>query len=221
MNKNAKWTIMIAAALVLLIAGATVAYSKLGADFESPQLAVVGNEKDHTQQIDIEEQPNIKDEAEEQAYTKTQADTEETEKETIQAPDFTMYDMEGNALNLSDFSGKPVILNFWASWCGPCKSEMPDFQEAYKEYGEEIQFLMVNLTDGYQETVEKASSFINDAGYTFPVYFDTDTAGAATFGVYSIPMTFFIDKDGNMAAYAQGAINQETLQTGINMIYNR
>lgn len=215
MNKSAKWTIWIAIAFVLLIIGASVAYSKLGADFESPQLAVVENE------TEADGENAQQTETSDETVAEVQAETEKAEQETIQAPDFTMYDIDGNDLQLSDFSGKPVILNFWASWCGPCKSEMPDFQEAYKEYGEEIQFLMVNLTDGYQETVEKASSFINDAGYTFPVYYDTDTAGASAYGVYSIPMTFFIDKDGNMAAYAQGAINKETLQTGIDMIYNR
>ncbi|MBQ4347432.1 MAG: TlpA family protein disulfide reductase, partial [Firmicutes bacterium] len=87
------------------------------------------------------------------------------------APDFTVYDSEGNAVMLSDFIGKPIVLNFWASWCGPCKMEMPEFNEAYAELGEDIQFLMVNVTTG-RETQESASAFIEENGYSFPVFYD-------------------------------------------------
>ena len=131
-----------------------------------------------------------------------------------------MYDEEGNAFRLSDFEGKPVVLNFWASWCGPCKLEMPDFDEAYGKYGEDIHFLMVNMTDGYQENVESAKEFIDDSGYNFPVYYDTDVDAARTYGVYSIPTTYFIDKDGYVIANGRGALDAETLQIGIDYIYD-
>jgi len=134
------------------------------------------------------------------------------------APDFTVYDAEGNAHKLSDFRGKPVVLNFWASWCGPCKSEMPDFDDAYKKYGEDIHFVMVNLTDGSQETVESASTFISQSGYSFPVYYDTDMDAAATYGVNSVPITFFIDSSGAIVAYGSGALTAENLEQGIGMI---
>ncbi len=134
------------------------------------------------------------------------------------APDFTVYDLEGNAFRLSDFRGKPVVLNFWASWCGPCQMEMPDFNEAYLELGDQVNFLMVNLTDGQQETQAKASSFIEKKGYVFPVYYDTGIEAATAYGVYSIPMTLFIDAEGYGVAQATGAINRETLQIGLDMI---
>ena len=134
------------------------------------------------------------------------------------APDFTVYDRDGNAHSLSDFRGQPVIVNFWASWCGPCKSEMPDFEEKYKEYGDEIQFLMVNLTDGRQETVESAAAFIEGAGYTFPVYFDTEFSGAAAYAVNAVPATYFIDERGVMVAYGKGAMSADVLQKGIDML---
>ena len=134
------------------------------------------------------------------------------------APDFTVYDLEGKAVSLSDFRGKPVILNFWASWCGPCKSEMPDFQAKFEEYGEQIHFLIVNLTDGSQETVESAQGFVDGQGYTFPVYFDTDYSGAMAYAVNAVPATYFIDEAGNLVAYGKGALTGETLQRGIDML---
>ena len=144
----------------------------------------------------------------------------ETEPEKQLAPDFTIVDREGKELKLSDMRGKPVVLNFWASWCGPCKSEMPDFDAAFKKYGNEINFMMVNLTDGSKETIDTASAFIENAGYTFPVYFDTASAGAAAYGVSSIPVTYFIDAEGYLVAYGRGMLSADSLQSGIDMLFN-
>lgn len=143
-----------------------------------------------------------------------------TEDKRMLAPDFTAYDLDGNEMKLSDFIGKPIVLNFWASWCGPCKMEMPEFNEFYQKYGENVQFLMVNMTDGSRETVEKASSFIEKNGYTFPVYYDTAFSAAMTYGVTSLPTTYFIDTDGYLVAQGRGALSRDNLQTGIDMIYS-
>ncbi|MCI8742209.1 MAG: redoxin domain-containing protein [Lachnospiraceae bacterium] len=134
------------------------------------------------------------------------------------APDFTVQDGEENPVKLSDMVGKPVVLNFWASWCPPCKMEMPDFQEAFTEYGDSVHFMMVNLTDGARETVDTAKKYVEDQGYTFPVYFDTGSEAAIVYGIMAVPATFFIDAEGKPVARASGAIDRETLEKGIEMV---
>mgnify|MGYP000002361418 CR=1 FL=1 len=192
--KNKKTFFIIALVFVLLIGGATVLYRQLGKNIAAEQLATQS-----TNQSD-------------------ESAAGETEQK-IKAPDFTVYDLDGNEVHLSDFIGKSVVLNFWASWCSPCKMEMPDFNEKYLEIGEEVQFLIINMTDGSRETVETASAFIAEQGYSFPVFYDTDQDAAATYGVYSLPTTYFIDADGNVIAQATGVIGAETLQQGIDMIF--
>lgn len=141
------------------------------------------------------------------------------EEEIPLAPDFTVYDADGNEVHLSDFQGKPVVLNFWATWCTYCKMHLPVFEDAYQTYGEDIHFLMVNLTDGSRETVESASSYIEENSYSFPVYYDTSYGAAIAYGTSSIPVTYFIDAEGHAIVYGMGALNAETLQRGIDMIY--
>jgi len=144
--------------------------------------------------------------------------TGQTEAAAKAAPDFTVYDIDGDPHKLSDFRGKPVILNFWASWCGPCVSEMPEFQNFYDTYGDKIHFVLVNLTDGMQETVESASAFLEKQGYTMPVYYDTDIDAAMVYGVNAVPVSYFIDAEGNFEAWAQGALSADMLQQGVDML---
>ena len=134
MNSKKK-ILIIAVVFVLLLAGAFLLYNKLSGSVAPDQLAA----EDETQNQDEES---------------------DGQQAKVKAPDFVVYDKDGNKVGLSDYLGKPVVLNFWASWCGPCASEMPDFEEAYKERGDKIQFLMINLTDGYQETMESATEYI-------------------------------------------------------------
>ena len=141
------------------------------------------------------------------------------EIESEMAPDFTVYTADGAPVKLSDMNGKPLVLNFWASWCPPCKSEMPDFDEICKEFDGKVTFMMVNLTDGVQETVESARNFIHMMEYSFPVYYDTSMEASNVYGIQSIPTTFFIDAEGKLIAYANGAMDGETLKRGIGMIY--
>ena len=134
------------------------------------------------------------------------------------APDFSVEDINGNTVRLSDFLGQPVVLNFWASWCGPCKSEMPAFQALYDQYGDSVAFLMVNLTDGGQETRDTAKSFLAQSGYTFPVYLDTAYEAAIAYGVSAIPVTYFINSEGQLMAYGQSALSEASLLEGLSYI---
>ena len=196
---NKKNLMVISLALVLLIGGASVLYTRLGHSLSMDQLAV--------------QQPQ-----QETAAPSETAAEENAAPEPALAPDFTVYDRDGNEVQLSDYTGKPIVLNFWASWCGPCQMEMPDFHEKYLELGQDVHFLMVNMTDGSRETVDSASAFVDKNAYAFPVFYDTAVDAAMTYGIYSLPTTYFINAKGHAIAQATGSINAETLQRGIDMI---
>jgi len=205
--KSKKTFLILLLAFVLLLGGAYVLYDRLGQDAAPNQIAAQPPQENPPQDPSPEdpEEPS--------------GNTEESEEPELSfAPDFTVYDADGNEVTLSEHLGKPVVVNFWASWCGPCKMEMPDFNEKYQELGEEVHFLMINVTDGSRETVESASAFIAEQGYVFPVFYDTTSMAAMTYGAYSLPSTYFIDAEGHAVARAVGAIDGETLQYGIDMI---
>jgi len=143
--------------------------------------------------------------------------TSENNTEYDPAPDFTVLDYDGKEVKLSDFRGNPVVINFWATWCYYCKEEMPDFNDAYKKYPE-VKFMMVDAADGYQETVESGKKYIEEQGFEFDVYFDTNMEAVNAYYVSGFPATYFIDKDGNLVAGANGMIDFETLEKGIKMI---
>jgi thiol-disulfide isomerase/thioredoxin len=140
------------------------------------------------------------------------------QKEKTAAPDFTVYDADGNTVKLSDLKGKPVVVNFWASWCPPCKRELPDFDEVYLDYKDDVVFMMVDLVDGQRETQETGQTHVDGNGYIFPVYFDTKQDAAYTYQLSAIPDTLFIDSEGNISNAYKGAIDKETLEKEISLI---
>lgn len=194
MNKKTE-TILLIAVFALFIGIAVFAYNTL-----SPKVSSQNN-------IDVTQNKG-----------EVSPTNQDEENEKIRAPDFTALDMDGNSVKMSDLFGKPIVLNFWASWCSSCKSEMPEFNEAYEKAGEEITFMMVDLVDGKRETEEKGAQYIKEQGFSFPVYFDTKQDAANIYGIVSIPTTIFIDKNGYIATGVRGAIDAEVLQKGIDLI---
>lgn len=198
--KSKKTFLVMILAFVLFLAGASALYNQIGKNLSGDRLEVL-------------EQWTQSD--------SSGAQNSSTDAERVKAPDFIIYDEEGQEVRLSDYIGNPIILNFWASWCGPCQMEMPDFQEKYLELGQEVHFLMINMTDGSRETVDSARKFISEQKYTFPVFFDTAYHATIAYEAYALPMTFFIDREGYAIAQATGAIDGETLQRGIDMILGK
>lgn len=129
----------------------------------------------------------------------------------VDAPDFTVYDSDGNPVKLSDKFGKPMVINFWASWCGVCKAEMPDFEKAYREYGDDVVFMMINVTDGVQETREMAEDFLATVDYTFPVYYDETMEAGIKYRVSALPTTYFANADGQLVSWGN-YLDYETLK---------
>ena len=138
------------------------------------------------------------------------------------APDFTLTDQNGVAHTLSDYKGKVVFLNFWATWCPPCKAEMPDIQKLYEDNNKNADDVVVlgiasprtdenkNTSDG---TIEEITKFLSDNGYNYPVVMDTTGDIFAQYGISAFPTTFMIDKGGNVFGYATGGITREMMDS--------
>ena len=206
---NKKIFLALLLVFVLLIIGAYVLYNRLGETVLPDQML-----------ISATTQPTAEPTATPSA-TQDTAPADEADDNTadvLLAPDFIVYDLDGNPVQLSDFFGKPIVLNFWASWCGPCQSEMPAFNQKWLELEGNVHFLMINMTDGSRETVQTASAFIARQGYSFPVYYDKTYQAATAYGAYSLPTSYFINAQGHVIARAVGAIGAATLQRGIDMI---
>ena len=142
-----------------------------------------------------------------------QSDSTDQAQEAAPAPDFTVYNADGSTATLREKQGKPVFINFWATWCPPCRSELADINKAYETYGDNIEFMMVDLTDGYngedQPTVE---AFVAENGYSFPVYFDLDAGAAVAYGVRSIPTTVLVGSDGTLLHTQMGAMSESQIE---------
>ena len=174
--------------------------------------------------IASESEANVVEESDEPVQPEEPAieenDSKETEQEKLPAPDFTLTDQYGNTHSLSDYKGKIVFLNFWATWCPPCRAEMPDIQAIYEEYeameDPDVVILGVAFPDyGSEESVEGITQFLDDNGYTYPVLMDTDASLMLPYYITAYPTTFMIDPDGNVLGYIPGGMTKDIMENVI------
>jgi thiol-disulfide isomerase/thioredoxin len=135
-------------------------------------------------------------------------------------PDFTLSDLEGNPVSLSDYRGKVVVLNFWASWCPPCRQEMPELQELHNDFseGDNAVFLAINMVDGVRETRARADKFLTDNGYNFINLIDERSSFSGRIGISSIPTTFILDRAGHVHHSILGATTKNRILNAVNEV---
>lgn len=146
----------------------------------------------------------------------SQSIDKENKNEKIMSIDFTLYDQNGKEHKLSDYKGKTVFLNFWATWCPPCKEEMPYIEQLYKEYNKNNKDVVIlgvaspNLDrEGSKEDIIE---FLQQEKYTFPVVMDNNGELAYQYGISAYPTTFIIDKEGYITQYVPGAMDKQTMK---------
>ena len=129
----------------------------------------------------------------------------------FQAPDFTVPALNGETFSLAEHRGRPLVINFWATWCPPCRAEIPFFQAAARKYNGQL--TVVGVDDG--EPAALVASFANEIGMTYPIPLDEDSAVSRAYRVNSLPTTFFIDGEGTIRNIHIGIINQAVLEERI------
>lgn len=169
---------------------------------------------------------NLKNKTSQQPVKKEQSKkAEEKDKSSenaskIKAPDFTLVDQYGKKHKLSDYKGKVVFLNFWATWCPPCRGELPHIDEIYKEYknnSNDVIILGVTAPNlGREGSKQDIINFMNKSGYTFPVMFDNSGDIMNEYSIEAFPTTFIIDKEGNVKEYVPGAMEKSKMESLIN-----
>lgn len=167
------------------------------------------------QQGDTSEQSSVESTTAEQSETVRKVNVVDVTRKA--ADDFTVYDENKNKVRLQDSIGKPLIVNFWASWCPPCKREMSAFQNAINLYGEEVNFMMVNEADA----METAQAFWDENGYKMNIFFDLDGNAATTYKILALPRTLVIDENGRIVEDHVGELTEEELNDTIKKLIDQ
>ena len=146
------------------------------------------------------------------------AETAADARPVIPAVDFELEDQYGNIHRLEDYRGKTIFLNFWATWCPPCKAEMPDIQKLYEKSATEGEDAVIVLgvaapNMGQEGSEEEIAAFMEEKGYTYPVLMDTEGELFNSYGIMSFPTTFMIDRDGNVFGYVSGMLSADMMDS--------
>ena len=129
-----------------------------------------------------------------------------------QLPDFKITSPDGRELLISSFSGKPLLIVEWASWCPDCRNQLPIIQKMYEKYGDQVHFVLINLIEPEKETTETADRYITQGEYTFPYYYDMDQSAADALQVQTIPSMYFVDKQGQIKNVLVKHTSEDTLE---------
>ncbi|MGB4407352.1 MAG: TlpA disulfide reductase family protein [Sphaerochaeta sp.] len=153
--------------------------------------------------------------AADQAQEEPKADAQAQEAQAPVMPNLPLTRLDGTMTTFHDVrDGKPAVINYFASWCPPCKQELPHFQKAFDEYGDQVSFIFLDALDGQRETLKTINAFIRDFPFTGPVYYDQNEF-AMTFQTNSLPTTVFIDKEGRVVKGYLGLVPEEVLYADI------
>jgi peroxiredoxin len=181
---------------------------------KSEQLALIAKQNSNAK-IAAQNAKDSSEAAAKAAEALKAADTKSSTEKRIAATDFKLKDLDGKEVSLSDFKGKKVFLNFWASWCPPCKEEMPDIEKLYEETKDsDLVILAVNLG----ETKNTTKSFIDNNKYNFQVLLDSDQSVANQYNITKIPTSYFIDKEGNIVSTVSGGLTIDAMKDYISKL---
>jgi peroxiredoxin len=127
------------------------------------------------------------------------------------APDFALPTLDGQTIRLSDYKGQPVLVNFWATWCGPCRAEFPDFQKAWVDNADNLVIIGVNNTS--TDLKDQVPAFVDEFGVTFPIVLDESGDTAKAYNILGLPTTIFIDRNGVVNEVFTGPLNKAYIET--------
>lgn len=179
-------------------------------------------QKEAERQREMELAKQEEDMSAEDASGEITEDENQSQEETAEyadAPDFTVWDQEGTQISLKEIlEGKPAVINFWTSKCPPCREEMPDFEELYQELKDQVQFIMVDGIGCMGETEESGRAYVEEQGFSFPVYYDKEMDAVITYGIQAFPTTYILNSNGELVTGGSGMISKATLQELLNEV---
>ena len=207
--ENKRYGVIVAAiALVVVLVLAFVGYRVL-----APKQTETQPVAQSSQSADVSQQT--------QGQTQDQSQ-QQSQMEPLKLADYdaTVYTADGQPKKMTEIAaGKPLVINFWATWCPYCVQEMPDFQGIFHDYGDRLSFAFVDSTDGRRETKEAAQTWLAENGLDdLPAYYDTDLDATATFGASSLPSTVIVSAEGEIMMAKAGRINDASMRSALDTL---
>ena len=221
-GKKPKNKLIIIVAFALALTGIVFfVFNKISSKGEDkPKTQIEESKKEDKKEEKKEEKEDEKDKKEEDKKEEKKEERKPIDDSNFKkVKEFTIYDKDGKKVSISDYKGRPVIINFWASWCVPCKNEIPYFKNIQKEYGEEVEVLMVNITDNVKETKERALEYIEKSDLKdMNVLFDLDEDASKKYKLVGLPSTLFLTENGKVMNEHLGLMDEEELKKNVNKL---